>query len=187
MRTEASFTRAETTAAAGGRSAFGFFRRARTDARVATARALASLEPAGFQAVHVRRVTGTRTEVDHVAVGPSGLFVVETVSYSGRLEVRGKDLFVGGRRRTDAVEHLLRATDAVRRVLGVDLERTNTPLVPLLCVHRSELPWGTVTVNGVRIVSANEMVHIVRKAPLVMHPAEVERVARILDERLLPI
>ncbi|MGZ4241288.1 MAG: nuclease-related domain-containing protein [Actinomycetota bacterium] len=168
------------------RSSFRLFGRARADARLATALALANLEDAGFHAFHDRRSTGVRTNVDHVVVGPSGLFVIESKGYSGQLQIRGGDVFVGGRLRTRAVDEAGRAADAVRRALGMDLERTRAPITSLICMHRAQLPWGTVALNGVRVVSANEMLHLMRKAPLVLHPDEVDRIARILDERFPP-
>ncbi len=52
-----------------------------------TASYLAGLEEAGFIVRHDRRVPGYGGNVDHIAVGPTGVWVVETKSYRGRVEV----------------------------------------------------------------------------------------------------
>ena len=43
-----------------------------------TAEFLASLEPAGFVVLHDRLMPASRANIDHVVVGPTGVFVIET-------------------------------------------------------------------------------------------------------------
>ncbi len=54
-------------------------------------------------AIHDRRVPGTKANIDHIAVTPSGVWVIDTKYYSGKLEKRltssGWSLFVAGRNR----------------------------------------------------------------------------------------
>ncbi len=72
--------------------------------------------------LHDRRIPGRRTNVDHIAVAPSGVFVIDAKRYKGKIEVRkpflgDASLFIKGRNRTKLVEGLARQQEAVRSVL----------------------------------------------------------------------
>jgi len=54
--------------------------------------------PEGFVHLHDRRIPGTRANIDHVVIGPTGVFVIESKRMVGRLRVRGQTVFVRGRR-----------------------------------------------------------------------------------------
>jgi hypothetical protein len=66
----------------------------------------------------------SRANVDHIAIAPSGVFVIEAKRYKGKIEVR-KPLFgdaklvVRGRDKTKLVEGLRRQVEAVRAALAV--------------------------------------------------------------------
>ncbi len=73
-----------------------------------------------------RRVPGTRGNIDHVAVAPSGVWVIDAKRYKGLIELRDiggwfkvdRQLYVNGRRRTKLVDELAWQMDAVRNALG---------------------------------------------------------------------
>lgn len=64
-------------------------------------------ERLGDQAVllHDRKVPGTRGNIDHIAIGPSGVWIIDAKRYKGRVEKRDKGgwftsdlrLYIGGR------------------------------------------------------------------------------------------
>lgn len=59
---------------------------------------------AGVLCLHDRKVPGSKANIDHIAVGPSGGYVIEAKRYTGAVERRsGGRLFVGGRNRTKLV------------------------------------------------------------------------------------
>jgi Nuclease-related domain len=72
---------------------------------------------------HDRRLAGTRANLDHLAVGPGGITVIDAKHLKGRVQVRRdggilrprrERLFVAGRDRSSLVEGLLRQVAAVR-------------------------------------------------------------------------
>lgn len=72
--------------------------------------------------LHDRRISDRRTNIDHLAVAPSGLFVIDAKRYTGKIEVRkpffgDASLFIKGRNRTKLVEGLTRQQEAVRSAL----------------------------------------------------------------------
>jgi hypothetical protein len=60
-----------------------------------------------------------RGDVDHVVVGPTGVFAVETKNWPGRVEVRGGALYRNGRRDETSLRQAIRAAIAIRERTGV--------------------------------------------------------------------
>lgn len=82
--------------------------------------------------LHDRRIPRSRTNIDHLAVATSGVYVIDAKRYKGKIEVRkpffGEPrVFVGGRDKTKLVEGLARQREAVRAALA--------ETVPAMPVH----------------------------------------------------
>ena len=43
--------------------------------------------------LHDRRVPGTRGNIDHIVVGPAGVFVIDAKNYQGKIEIRNRGWF----------------------------------------------------------------------------------------------
>lgn len=72
--------------------------------------------------LHDRRMPRSRTNIDHLAVAPAGVFVIDAKRYKGKIEVRkpffgDPSLFIAGRNKTKLVEGLARQQRAVRSAL----------------------------------------------------------------------
>jgi hypothetical protein len=48
--------------------------------------------------LHDRRIPGSRANIDHITIGPPGVFVIETKDYGGRIGLGGNEIRVNGRR-----------------------------------------------------------------------------------------
>lgn len=150
------------------------------EGEVRTAKALAPLEREGYRVLHDRRLPGSRANIDHLVIGPSGVFVVETKSYAGRLRIRGRDLYIGGRRKTEFADQVNHAADVVSDVLDVDVE-------PILCVHRADFPlFGRLEVDGLPIVGPRGLVRRIRQRPTKLDANAVQRLADAAVRRLHP-
>lgn len=73
--------------------------------------------------LHDRRIPHSRANIDHIAIAPSGVFVIDAKRYKGKIEVRRRPpgsycLFVAGRNMTKLVEGLARQRDAVSSALA---------------------------------------------------------------------
>jgi hypothetical protein len=154
------------------------------DGEVRTARFLESLRPEGFRVLHDRRIPGSRANIDHIVIGPPGVYVVETKSFAGRLKIRGNEVFVASRRKTGMLEEARREALAVQVALAPELEALGIPVVPVICVHRASLPWFGAQAGGVRIVSGKDLVKRLRNADLRLEPEAVQRLAAATASRL---
>ncbi len=146
-----------------------------------TAAVLDPLEADGYVVLHDRRMPGSRANLDHVVIGPTGVWVVETKSYEGALRVRGGELWIGGRRRPGFVDQARRAAAAVAAALD------DVAVTPLLCVHRADFPLlSRPRLAGVAIVGPGRLARVIREGPAVLEPSEVERLADRAEARLRP-
>jgi len=109
---------------------------------------LEPLSEAGLVAfLHDCRIPGSRANIDHIAIAPSGIWVIDTKSYSGAIkrEYRGSVfagrnvLSVRGRDRTSLVE----AVEAQRELVIASLRSTSggVPVRAALCFVDGEWGW----------------------------------------------
>jgi hypothetical protein len=151
-----------------------------------TGRLLEPLEREGFRILHDRTIPGSRANIDHIVIGPPGIYVVETKSLGGSLQIRGNDVFVAGRRKTKMVDEVKREALAVQTALADELAAGGWTVSPAICVHRADLPWLRSEVAGVRIASGRDLVKRLRQADRLLSPADVERLATLAGARLRP-
>jgi hypothetical protein len=149
----------------------------------ATARYLSDLPPA-FIVLHDRRIPESRANIDHIVVGPTGVFVIETKRYIGRLTVKRDEVYVAGRRKTAIVDQ----ADHEAAIVADVLERSGTPMpvAPILCIHKAGLPWRRASVRGVAIVSGARLTKAITTLPATLDSATVSRLAAALDRALPP-
>lgn len=112
---------------------------------------------AGVEVLHDRLVPGSRANIDHIAIGPSGVFVIDAKKYTGQVEARDVGglfrtdvrLYVNKRDRTKLVDGVLRQVEVVRHALGADL--ADVEVQGVLCFVGCEWGWirRTKRVNGV--------------------------------------
>jgi hypothetical protein len=126
----------------------------------------------GFVILHDRRIPGSKANIDHIAVGPSGVFVIETKNIAGRLRIDGHDMRIAGRR-VRAVEEVRREASAVANALGARLDALGLSVVPVICAHRAELPFFTNSVDGVRVVDGQGLVRLLTASATVLAPDSV--------------
>lgn len=121
------------------------------------AAALAKRCTAEVRVLHDVRVPGSRANIDHLAIAPSGVWVVDSKRYKGKVEVRkpllgAASLRVGGRDRTGLVEGLQQQLRVVETALvhaGADV-----PVRGAFCFVDSELPLlGTPSIDGLLLLT----------------------------------
>jgi hypothetical protein len=142
-----------------------------------TARVLGSLPADEWRIFHDVRWPGRRyADIDHVAIGPSGVFVVDTRAWSGRIDVKGGSLRQDGKRRSRTVIASAAAAMAVCEALpGLNERAVN----PVLCFVREEPVFGWS--GDVMICSTENVVTFLTSRPRLFNEAEVADVAGALS------
>jgi hypothetical protein len=139
-----------------------------------TARLLGPLERQGWVVLHDLAVPGSPANLDHLVIGPGGVFVVDSKQYRGRLQLDPSGRLWHGRYPLTAV---LRAVsfeaDRAARILA-----DPQVVVPIVAVHGVQVPWGKIVVDGVPVVPARRLPSMLGALPAVLGP---ERVADLAD------
>lgn len=150
----------------------------------------------GVRALHDRRIAGSKANIDHIAVGPAGIFVIDAKRYAGEVAVRDvggwfrsdQRLYVGGRDRTKVVQAMVRQVDVVNTAVLESLAAPGVRVFPILCFVGATWPVlfrRPLVVRGVTVTWPKKLPdHVARQGPLTAE--QIERLARHLADRLPP-
>jgi hypothetical protein len=115
---------------------------------VATAEVLGQLSPHRWVVLHDLALPGSRANVDHLVIGPTGVWVVDSKAYRARLEVRWGRVMVGG---------APLSTAAVRWEAQVVSNLLGAPTRSVIAVHGRGLPRRGRRYQGVRVLPATRL------------------------------
>jgi Nuclease-related domain len=141
-----------------------------------TARLLDPLERQGWAILHDLAVPGSHANIDHLVIGPGGVFVVDSKQYRGRLQLDSSGRLWHGRY---PLAPVLRAVDFEADQAAQILPDPGVAVIPIVAVHGAQVPWGNVVMNGVPVVAAKRLPSMLRALPAVLGP---ERVATLADQ-----
>jgi hypothetical protein len=141
-----------------------------------TARLLGPLEREGWAILHDLAVPGSRANLDHLAIGPGGVFVIDSKQYRGRLQLDSFGQLWHGRY---PLAPTLRAVEFEADQAAQILPDPGMAVVPIVAVHGAQVPWGKVVTDGVPVVPARRLPSMLRELPAVLGP---ERVADLADQ-----
>jgi hypothetical protein len=155
------------------------------------ARALAGVE--GIRLLNDLHVRGQRRNIDHIAVSPAGVFVIDAKDYRGEIRIRDvggffrtdERLFVGRRDCSQLADGMAWQVDLVERVVASCGTATLPPVVPVLCFVNGDWPlFGAPSrFRGVRLEGTNSIKKLLMREP-VFDPAAIDAVARSLSSAL---
>lgn len=145
-----------------------------------TARVLGSLPADQWLVFHDVPSPGHRSDsLDHVLVGPSGVFVVDSESWSGEIEVADGVLRQDGRKRDRYAVAVADAAHAVGELVP-GLEPTSVK--PVLCFARDEPVYGWS--HDVMVCSTANVTTFLESAPRVLGDTERREIAAVVSTSL---
>jgi hypothetical protein len=175
----------------GAQSSRKWVKRAEGDRR-AIAR-LQLIESQGLIVLNDRRIPGSKSSIQMIAISPAGVFVIGAKSYKGLVHTKRPgpiqslgpvELHVGRRNCTQAVVDLSNHVEIVRTAVASAPWGSEVPVHALLCLTRAE--WGfaspieisDVWVGWPRLVEGR--LH----EPELMDSPTVQEVSELISERL---
>ena len=144
-----------------------------------------------LRVLHDRRIQGTRANIDHLAVTPTGVWVIDAKKYAGRpnlrieggiLRPRVEKLMVGSRNCTKFVDGMHKQVEVVTGVLGPEV-----PVHGVLCFVEADWPLigGAFRTRDVLVVWPKKLYpRLQAEGPL--DAAAVDRLHRRLAQALPP-
>jgi hypothetical protein len=132
-------------------------------------RRLNELATDNLRVLHDRRIPGTRANIDHIAVTPTGVYVIDAKKYRGRphLKVEGgilrprvEKLLVGSRDCSRVVDGVIKQVDVVSN-FGYDM-----PLHGVLCFVEADWPLvgGSFIARGIKVLPPKKLYSLLTAA-----------------------
>jgi nuclease-like protein len=122
-----------------------------TAAQRRTVRQLARMERKGYRALHCVRIPNSDDQVDHVVIGPAGVFAIDSVAWDKRTPVRTsshRQLWHGSANMKDLLEHSRWESEQVADVLSGALDRP-VSVRSAIAVYGPKIPWQVATIRDV--------------------------------------
>jgi Nuclease-related domain len=141
-----------------------------------TAQLLGPLDRHGWAILHDLAIPGSRANIDHLAIGPGGVFVIDSKQYRGRLQLDPSGQLWHGRY---LLGPALRAVSFEADQAAQVLPDPGVVVRPVMAIHGARVPWGKVVMDGIPVVPAECLPSMLLALPTVLGP---ERVAVLADE-----
>jgi hypothetical protein len=160
----------------------------RSDARAErrNARSLDRLARAGFTVLHDRSLPDSAGNIDHLVVGPSGAWLVETDTHPGPLRRNQAGLWSGKVPLRPMLSLVSWMADKVATALVADLpDGWQIDAQPVVAFARSEPPHGLALFDGVVLLPLDAVVDYILAAGVVLKPLDVAMLVDVA-ERVFP-
>ncbi|PZG19607.1 nuclease-related domain-containing protein [Nonomuraea aridisoli] len=147
---------------------------------------LRKLERNGYRTLHARAIPGSEAQIDHLVVGPTGVYAVDSEKWDRRLPVRvqmGKKLFHGPfdkkERLTEARWEATQAGELITKAFGREVT-----VVPSLAIYGPPVPWKIMTIRGVDVYQGDRARRWITKRERALTDAEIDRLYDIAAQVL---
>lgn len=158
-----------------------------------TQRKLGRMEHAGYRALHARPIPGSDEVIDHLVVGPTGVYAIDSEKWNRKLPIRtrnGKQLWLGPESKKPRLEHAKweaeRASELLTTKLGHDVK-----VRPALAIYGPHIPWDIAVIRDVDVFNGDRLRRYLKKRSRVREVPKLSRdeIAKILEaaESVLPI
>jgi hypothetical protein len=123
-----------------------------TSAQRFTKRRLRTLQSSGYMALHARRIPGTKHIIDHVVIGPGGVFTVDSQRLDRRLPLRaiGGMLYHGRESLDGRFEHAKHEAKHAATLISTELGQ-RVRVRPAMVLYGPSISWMIMKVKGVDV------------------------------------
>ena len=146
-----------------------------TSAQRRSRRRLAVLRMNGYVTLNARAIPDTRHVIDHLVVGPAGVYALDSERWDRRLPVRtatGGQLYHGPFSQRDRLEHARWEASRASHLLGEAAKRA-IEVRPAMVIYGPKIPWTVVSLQGVDVFSGRRLRKYLRRQ------ARARRAARL--------
>jgi hypothetical protein len=160
-----------------------------TRAQRHTRRQLAKLGRAGYRAMHGNLIPDSEEQIDHLVVGPAGVFAIDSESWDKHLVVRTKNarqLWHGPFSMKERLEHARWESEQAAELLSGAVGSPVT-VRPAMAVYGPRIPWDVATIREVDVFSGPRLRKYLRRQAREdgrrrLDEAEVERIYRAANQ-----
>lgn len=145
----------------------------------------------GYRTLHDRRIPGTKANIDHIVIAPSGVYVIDAKNYRGMVTIERQGgwlskesatLRVGSRNCTSLVAGVQWQVGVVRNALAAQF--SEIPVRGMLAFYAAEWPWlgKPQEIDGV-LINGKGIGPIINRAGA-LECAQLETLAKALSAAL---
>ena len=134
-------------------------------AEIRTHKQLSRLEKAGYKTLNSRRIPASEDQIDHLVIGPGGVFAIDSESWDRRLPVRtknAKQLWHGPFSMKERLEHAQWEADQASELLGGVIGHKVT-VRPRWPSTGPKIPWDVMTIRDVDVFSGPRLRKYLRR------------------------
>lgn len=147
-----------------------------------TQKQLAALEKAGYRALHSRLIPDSDEHIDHLVIGPAGVFAIDSEWWDKHLPIRTKNarqLWLGPFSMKDRLEHARWESDQAAALLS-GVSGSPVTVRPVMAVYGPKIPWDVTTIRDVDVFSGKRLRTYLRRyarqnTARPLGPADVDR------------
>lgn len=158
-----------------------------------TQRQLIKMERAGYRALHSRLIPQSEDHIDHLVIGPAGVFAIDSESWDKNLPVRTKNarqLWHGPFSMKARLEHARWESDRAAEYLSRHAEPGLLASLPggaisvraAMAVYGPKIPWHIATIRDVDVFSGGQLRTYLRRYARQNHtrlsPTQIEQIWR---------
>ncbi len=163
-----------------------------------TKRRLLLVRVFGYLSLHARGIPGTVSVIDHLVIGPGGVYALDSERWDRRLPVRtvasgsaaGPVLYHGPFSQKDRLAHARWEAAQAARLLSSELGREIT-VRPAMVIYGPTVPWAVASLRGVDVFAGRAVARYFqsRKRKRQAGPLSWEEVGEIFAaaQRVLPL
>jgi hypothetical protein len=124
-----------------------------------TRRQLARLRRAGYRSLHARAVPGSQCVIDHLVVGPGGVYLVDAERWDRRLPIRATQrgkIYHGPFSQSPRLNQALRAAGEAGKMVSEALGE-QIAVQPAMVIYGPTVPWTVASISGVDVLSGRRL------------------------------
>ncbi len=130
-----------------------------------TRRQLARMRRAGYLALNARPIPNSREVIDHLVVGPTGVYAIDSERWHKRVPIRtfnGKQLWHGPENKKQRLEHAKweaqQASERLSTAVGYDV-----PVRAAMAIYGPKIPWDIATIRDVDVFTGTALGKYLRR------------------------
>jgi Nuclease-related domain len=130
-----------------------------------TRRQLARMRRAGYLALNARPIPNSREVIDHLVVGPTGVYAIDSERWHKRVPIRtfnGKQLWHGPENKKARLEHAKweaqQARERLSTAVGFDV-----PVRAAMAIYGPKIPWDIATIKDVDVFTGTALGKYLRR------------------------
>jgi hypothetical protein len=128
-------------------------------ARRATSKQLRKMRREGYFSLDARPIPDSREFIDHLVVGPTGVYAIDSEKWNPKLPIRtwnGKKLYHGPESQKDRLEHAAWEASQASEILSGALG-TEISVRPALAIYGPKIPWDITTIRNVDVFTGSAL------------------------------